>query len=125
MPPLAEIVVGVIMLLGSFLMLMTAIGLVRFPDIYCRMHAAGKAGTLGISMVILSAVIYFSVYGADWRVPIAGVAAIFFQFLTTPVATHLLSRATYVCEYPLSERTAVDDLKGVLSANPDATPGDE
>ena len=45
--------------------------------------------------------------------------AVFFQFLTTPAATHLLARASYLCDYPLSERTAVDELRGYLPSRPD------
>jgi multicomponent Na+:H+ antiporter subunit G len=36
-----------------------------------------------------------------------------------PAATHPLARAAYLCEYPLSERTAVDELKLVLPSRPD------
>ena len=110
------------MLVGTFLMVVAGIGLLRFPDIYCRMHAAGKAGTLGISMIILAAVIFFH---TDLSVMVRGVLAIFFQFLTTPAATHLLARASYVTEYPLSDRTAVDELKAYLPSRPDETYGHE
>ena len=48
-----------------------------------------------------------------------GVLAVFFQFLTSPAATHLLARAAYVCDYPLSERTAVDELRKYLPSRPD------
>jgi multicomponent Na+:H+ antiporter subunit G len=47
------------------------------------------------------------------------VLAVVFQFLTTPAATHLLARAAYVCDYPLSDRTAVDELKAFLPSRPD------
>ena len=51
--------------------------------------------------------------------------AIFFQFLTTPAATHLLARACYVSEYALSERTAVDELRTFLPSRPHETFGRE
>ncbi|MEE9211942.1 MAG: monovalent cation/H(+) antiporter subunit G [Phycisphaeraceae bacterium] len=122
MPPLIEIIVAATMLIGTFLMVVAGIGLLRFPDIYCRMHAAGKAGTLGISMIILAAIIFFH---TDLSVMVRGVLAIFFQFLTTPTATHLLAKASYITEYPLSDRTAVDELKAYLPSRPDETYGHE
>jgi multicomponent Na+:H+ antiporter subunit G len=48
-----------------------------------------------------------------------GVLAVFFQLLTAPAATHLLARAAYLCDYPLSERTVVDELRGYLPSRPD------
>jgi multicomponent Na+:H+ antiporter subunit G len=117
MPNLQEILIAALCLLGTFLIVLACIGLVRFPDVFCRMHAAGKAGTLGVVLVVLGATIHFA--GTDQDVWMRGLLAVFFQFLTSPAATHLLARAAYVCDYPLSERTAVDELRGYLPSRPD------
>ena len=123
MPPAIEIIVGVAMLLGTFLVLVASIGLLRLPDVFCRMHAAGKAGTLGVSLIILAPVIFF--FASDLAIALRGVLAIGFQFLTTPAATHLICRAAYVTDYPLSERTAVDELETFLDSVPDDLVGQE
>lgn len=112
MPSLFDMLVAVPLVLGTFLIVVTCVGLLRFPDVYCRMHAAGKAGTLGVSFLIVAPVVYFAPEGMS--TPIRGVLAIVFQFLTTPAATHLLSRAVYVAEYPLTDRTAIDELEPYL-----------
>jgi multicomponent Na+:H+ antiporter subunit G len=117
MPTLAEVIVALLCLLGTFLIALTGIGLVRFPDVFCRMHAAGKAGTLGVVLVVLGATVHFA--GTEQDVWMRGVLAVFFQFLTAPAATHLLARAAYVCDYPLAERTAVDELRRYLPSRPD------
>jgi multicomponent Na+:H+ antiporter subunit G len=117
MPNLQEILIAALCLLGTFLIVLACIGLVRFPDVFCRMHAAGKAGTLGVVLVVLGATVHFA--GTDQDVWMRGLLAVFFQFLTSPAATHLLARAAYVCDYPLSERTAVDELRGYLPSRPD------
>jgi multicomponent Na+:H+ antiporter subunit G len=117
MPSPIELLVAACLLLGTFLMIVTALGLLRLPDVFCRMHAAGKAGTLGVVLIILGAVIALA--GTSNDVSIRGLLAVVFQFLTTPAATHLLARAAYVCDYPLSERTAVDELRGYLPSRPD------
>jgi len=117
MPTLAEVIVALLCLLGTFLIALTGIGLVRFPDVFCRMHAAGKAGTLGVVLVVLGATVHFA--GTEQDVWMRGVLAVFFQFLTSPAATHLLARAAYVCDYPLAERTAVDELRKYLPSRPD------
>jgi len=117
MPSLLEILVASLLLTGTFLIAVAALGLIRMPDVFCRMHAAGKAGTLGVVTIILAAVVHFA--GGDQDVTFRGLLAIFFQFLTSPAATHLLARAVYLCEYPLSERTRVNELKALLPSRPD------
>jgi len=44
--------------LGSFLIIVASIGVVRFPDFYTRVHAAGKVDTLGQSLILLALIIY-------------------------------------------------------------------
>ncbi|HSB81106.1 MAG TPA: monovalent cation/H(+) antiporter subunit G [Candidatus Methylomirabilis sp.] len=117
MPSLHELLVAALLLTGTFLILLTGIGLIRFPDVFCRMHAAGKAGTLGVIFLVLGTVITFG--GTDQDLWLRGVLAVFFQLITAPAATHLLARACYVCDYPLSERTAVDELRIFLPSRPD------
>ncbi len=116
MPSVFDLLVAVPLVLGTFLTVVTCIGLLRFPDVYCRMHAAGKAGTLGVAFVILATGVYFAPAGLS--IPVRGVLAIAFQFLTTPAATHLLARASYVTDYPLSERTAIDELETYIRYRP-------
>lgn len=122
MPSILEVLIAAALLTGTFLTLVACIGLLRFPDVFCRMHAAGKAGTLGVSLILLAVGIFFI---DSPSVPVRAAFAVFFQFLTTPAATHLLARASYVTEYPLSERTAVDELKAYLPSRPHETYGHE
>lgn len=113
---LRDLVVALLMLGGTFFMLVTGIGLIRLPDVYCRMHAAGKAGTLGIALLILAPALHF--VGTDPFVTIRALLAIAFQGLTTPGATHLLAHACYVRGYPLHDRTEMDDLKEIFPSYP-------
>jgi multicomponent Na+:H+ antiporter subunit G len=123
MPAAWELTVAAALLVGTFFTLVSCVGLLRLPDVFCRMHAAGKAGTLGVCLVIVATMIYFATI--DVSVVVRGALAIWFQLLTTPAATHLLARASYLTEYPLSERTAVDELRTFLPARPHETYGHE
>lgn len=118
-----EALVAASMLGGTFFMVVTGIGLLRFPDVYTRMHAAGKAGTIGIALLILAPTIFFA--GSDWSVTVRGVFAIVFQFLTTPGATYLLAHACYATGYQVHGRTAVDELVHWLPVYPDDEFGHE
>jgi multicomponent Na+:H+ antiporter subunit G len=119
MSTLAGVLIAATMILGTFLVVVASVGLVRFPDVFCRMHAAGKAGTMGISLIIVSSVICFA--GVDNSILVRGLLAIFFQFLTTPTATHLLARSSYIRNYSLTDRTVVDELQAMLPSTPDET----
>ena len=118
-----EALAALCMLTGTFFMVVTGVGLVRFPDVYTRMHAAGKAGTVGIALLILSATVYFA--AREPFVALRGCLAIIFQFLTTPGATYLLAHACYATSYPAHERTQLDELRDWLPTYPDGEFGHE
>ena len=114
---IVEIFTALAMIGGTFFMVVTGIGLVRFPDVYTRMHAAGKAGTIGVALLILAPTLYFA--ASDPFVAVRGCLAIVFQGLTTPGATYLLAHACYVTRYPAHALTQIDELKDWLPTYPD------
>ncbi|MFQ3671319.1 MAG: monovalent cation/H(+) antiporter subunit G [Verrucomicrobiia bacterium] len=81
-----EILTVSLTVLGSMFILISGIGLLRFPDLYCRAHSMGKAMTLGLTLLLLGLWVHLGVELSGLKV----VLAIFFQFLTIPVAGHLL-----------------------------------
>lgn len=87
---LLELSVLIIAALGVIFMSISSIGMMRLPDVYARMHAAGKASTLGVACLLLAAGIF---YGADlfWRM----VALIVLFFVTAPIATSAIARAAH------------------------------
>lgn len=100
---------GVLMVSGAALALIAGVGLQRFDDMFARMHAATKPATLGLALVLA---------GAALQVPDPGDVAklllvVVLQFLTAPVASHLLGRAAYRSGTELSDQTTVDELAGV------------
>ena len=96
-----EIIVTLSLALGIFFMITGAIGLLRFPDFYTRLHATGKCDTLGEILIITGLLIYhIFVYspGADISVKLVPVKLLFlimFILLTNPVGTHALMKAGY------------------------------
>ncbi len=79
----------VLLLAGSFFLIAGSLGIVRFPDTYSRMHAAGKCDTLGLSLMLAGFVIY---QGLD-LVSIKLILIILFVFFTGPVAVNAIIRA--------------------------------
>ena len=87
---MTEAIAGVLVLLGAAFSLIAALGLVRLPDVFTRMHAATKAGVLGASLILVAAGLVFSDGGTWARI----VSSIFFLLLTAPIAAHMIGRAS-------------------------------
>jgi multicomponent Na+:H+ antiporter subunit G len=87
---------AVLVCLGVFFLLMGAIGLVRFPDFYARMHAAGKCDTLGALLVLVGLAAYAGPSLAGAKILLIAV----FVLLTSPTATHAVARAALRNEPP-------------------------
>lgn len=100
---------GAFILVGAFLSLVAALGVIRFPDIYTRNHAASKAATLGVLSILLGTFLYF--YVRDGELHSRVLIGIVFIFLTSPVAGHLISRAAYNSGIKLWGESVQDDLK--------------
>ena len=97
---------GSLLILGAVFTLLAAIGVVRLPDLYTRMHAASKAGAVGGGLILIAV----AVLSQDAAVAIRAVVGVIFLLLTTPVSAHLLARASYLTGYKPCNETMVDEL---------------
>lgn len=79
-------------LLGAFFVLTAAIGVLRFPDLYSRLHASSKLVTLGSLGLFIGAAFALQDTVAFSRLA----AVLLFQFLTTPLSAYLIAQATYL-----------------------------
>lgn len=102
-----EWITFILMLFGSSLMLLAAVGILRMPDLFTRMQAASKASALGAACLLLGAAIYFQDFGVTTR----ALLVIGFVFLTTPISAHMISRTAYFVGVPLWEHSVQDALK--------------
>ena len=76
---------------GLFFLLVGTIGLLRLPDVYCRLHATTKCDTLGAGLVLLSLALQSS-FGAAVKLGLI----ITFILITNPTAAHVIARAAYI-----------------------------
>lgn len=83
--------VAALILLGSAVMLLASVGLVRMPDLYIRMQAATKASTLGLILLAVAAALHFG----ELTVTARAFLLVFFVLLTSPIGAHALGRAAY------------------------------
>lgn len=99
----------ILVILGSLISALAAIGLLRLDDVYARAHAAGKAATLG-SMLLMSGVFLYFI-GREGYVNMQLLVGILFILITGPLASHLIIKSAYNLQTPASERTKHDEIK--------------
>ncbi len=101
-----------LVLLGCVFLLAAAVGLVRFPDVYTRLHAATKLVTLGGLGIFAGAAIAF--YPMDGTPRVLLIAAFF--FLTAPLSGYMIARSAYLRGLPwYQEDGSVDDWQALGS----------
>ena len=86
-----EIVAGLFVLTGVFFFIVSTIGLLRFPDIYTRLHATAKGDTLGIGLCLVGSMIYLGFSITSLKV----LVIILFVWITNPSAAHLIAKSAY------------------------------
>lgn len=101
---MGDIVIGVLAIAGSLLVLLAGIGVVHFPDLYSRMHAATKAGTVGIGLISIAGA--FAVDNGASRILLAAIII----FITAPSAAHFIGRAAYRADGVDIRLDGTDDL---------------
>ena len=85
---MSQIIGSVFMILGALLTFLAGFGLVRLPTGLSRIHAAAKPASLGLALVAVGA----GVASGSWGLVATGLLIAVLQFLTAPIAGHLLGR---------------------------------
>lgn len=91
-PMWVAIVVTGLCLLGAAFALLGSIGMVRFKTMYDRMHASTLASTLGMGVIMVAMIVYFSII--DGTLALKPLLIGIFMTVTTPVTLTLLARAS-------------------------------
>jgi multicomponent Na+:H+ antiporter subunit G len=112
---LADVAAATCLLAGAFLSLAAGVGLVRFPDLLSRMHAATKPQVLGLLLVLLGLGLRLRDPGAVGML----IAVAAFQLLTAPVGAHMVGRAAFRTGHVREDLLLTDDLTPALRAEQD------
>ncbi|WP_411035124.1 monovalent cation/H(+) antiporter subunit G [Shinella sp. BYT-45] len=101
------LLVGAMLIAGGVFTFLAALGVVRLPDVYTRMHAASKAGTVGSGLMLLAA----GIHALDAAVFTRALAGFVFFVLTAPVAAHLVAKAAHAAGYRPARLTVIDEMR--------------
>lgn len=102
-----DVLAAVLMLAGSSLALVAAVGLFRMPDPYSRIHVATKPATLAVVCTVGAAVLRVPGLTPTTKL----LLAVALQFWTAPVASHMLGRAAHAAGFRPDDPWVVDDLE--------------
>lgn len=78
-----------LLVLGSFFVVVGGIGVLRMPDVFTRMHAAGLTDTMGSFFILTGLMLQTGFDGVTLRLALI----LAFLWFTSPVATHALAKA--------------------------------
>jgi len=86
---MTTIITAILLFSGALFILVSAIGLIRFDNLFSRMHATTKATSFGILLMVLAEGIFFN-SGVVW---LKAVLVIFFIYITAPLASHSIAQS--------------------------------
>ncbi len=101
-----------LLLFGLVFMLVGAVGVVRLPDAYHRLHAASKCSTLGLLGLLLAAVVHLNTVDVVTK----SALIIVFTFIAAPVGSHILAKAAHRVGLEQWSGTLSDELDGEEAA---------
>ena len=98
---------AILMLIGAAFIALAGLGILRFPDLYTRLHAASEAGPLGAGLILLGA----GLSSADPWTILRALFGLVFLILTSPVSAHLLARAALKAGIELATITSINEFR--------------
>jgi multicomponent Na+:H+ antiporter subunit G len=99
------VLASLFILVGSVFCLLATIGILRFPDLYTRLHAATKVGPLGAGLVLLGT----GIASGDLLIFVRCLVGLVFLILVSPISAHLLARAALKSGTPLASITSINE----------------
>jgi multicomponent Na+:H+ antiporter subunit G len=115
-----DVIAGFLLVTGSLMATIAAIGIVRFPDVLSRMHAATKPQTVGLLLILAGLALRLRDLSDVTIIVLIGI----FQLLTAPVSAHMVGRAAFRTGFARRDRLAVCefDADGTWDTEDDGAP---
>lgn len=114
----ADLAAVACLVIGALLTLIAAIGILRFPDLLTRMHSATKPQVLGLLLLLLGLGLRLRDMSSIGLLALVAL----FQLVTSPIASHMVGRASFRVGQVREDLLVVDELTPNLSDREDLPP---
>ncbi len=104
---MSDTIVALLLLAGSFFLLVAALGVLRLHDVYMRMHAITKASSLAIVLFLVALIVAHP----TWRIFSGSLLLIFFVIATAPISSHALARISVQLGIKMASGRKQNDLE--------------
>lgn len=105
---MTEWIISILLLLGGTFVLVGSIGLVKMPDFFMRLHGPTKATTLGMALLLIAAMIFFS--RTEAGLSVKEILISLFLLLTAPISAYMMIKSAIHHKLDSIERTKGKDL---------------
>lgn len=110
---MSDAIAAFLFVAGGFFCMVAGIGLIRLNDVFARMHAATKAGTLGLGLICIAVM-----FKAESLLHVAEALFVFlFMIASAPVGSHLIGRASWRTRVPMDPNTQIDPDCSIFRRN--------
>ena len=92
-----EIIAIAFMACGLLFLVISAVGMLRLPDFYSRLHVSGNSETFGLMLSLLG----LAIYEGFTLTAVKLIMIFIFVFIGNPIGTHILSKAAYKTGHPM------------------------
>ena len=103
---LREIISYFMMSIGAIFAIITVIGLIRFPDVYTRIHAAAVVLTISGVFMTIGIAIYVWQFYLSLKILLISL----FFLISNPMTTHAIARVSYHKEIDIKKKKSMDDF---------------
>ncbi|WP_396587419.1 Na+/H+ antiporter subunit G [Bermanella sp. R86510] len=110
-----ELIASILLVVGGLFVLIGALGMVKLPDFYTRLHAPTKATTLGIGCMLIASLLLHALRGDG--IGIQELVISLFLFLTAPVSAYMIAKAAIHKDVPLLKRSTNQHLTDTIKTH--------
>jgi len=107
-----ELLICILLVMGGLFILVGALGMVKLPDFYTRLHAPTKATTLGIGCILIASMTLHALHNEGLNIQELVISL--FLFITAPVSAYMVAKAALQRRTPFLERTRNRELSEAM-----------
>lgn len=85
-----EIITGILLLISAIVVLVASVGIVRFRDLYARMHVVTKVSSFGLLLLLIAINIYFR----DLKILLESIIVFHVLIFLSPISAHVIAKIT-------------------------------